>query len=142
MTAGDSSNKFDRAQLLLGAERCFDVMKTIVKEILARDTRSWDNSKLPEYPSEQPEIVVMKIVIPPDTRLPMHFHPVINAGMVLAGHLTVVADDGNERTFHPGEAIIEMVGKRHYGENRGDEAVELVMFYASTPGEELSEEGL
>lgn len=114
-------------------------MNGIKKHELARDTRSWEGSKLPSYPQEQPQIVVMKIIIAPGQRLPLHYHPVINAGYVEKGSLTVIDIVGNERVFHAGEAIIEMVDKRHYGENRGESDVELIMFYASTPGLPLSE---
>ena len=41
--------------------------------------------------------------------------------------------------FRPGEGIVELVGTRHYGENRGDGELELVMFYAGTQGMSLSE---
>ena len=59
--------------------------------------------------------------------------------MVLRGELTVVADDGRERRFRAGEGVIEMVGRLHYGENRGEEPVELVMVYAGSDGLPLSE---
>ena len=50
----------------------------------------------------------------------------------------MVAGNGTERTFRPGEGIVEMVGTLHYGENRGDDEVELVMFYAGAEGVPLS----
>lgn len=113
-------------------------MKDIRKEILASGSKSWDGSDLPRYPDSEPEIVVCRISIPSGAKLEMHTHPVINAGMVLSGTLTVIGADGNEKEFNAGDAIIEMVGKPHYGENRGQEPVDLVMFYASTPGTPLS----
>ena len=54
------------------------------------------------------------------------------------GALTVVAEDGTERTFRAGEGIIEMVGTLHYGENRGDEPAELVMCYVGAEDAPLS----
>lgn len=113
-------------------------MNKTEKQILAQDTRSWDGAALPSYPSGTPEIVICRIKIAPGARLDKHYHPVINAGIVERGILTIVADDGRERDFGPGEAIIEMVNVAHYGENRGDEPVDLVMFYASTPGTPIS----
>lgn len=68
-----------------------------------------------------------------------HRHAVVNAGMVLRGELTVVAADGRTRTFAAGEAVVEMVNAAHYGENRWNEEVELVMFYAGAEGVPLSE---
>lgn len=107
-------------------------------ERLAASSSSWNGAPLPAYPEERPFVTLLRIVIPPHARLPRHSHPVINAGVVLRGELTVVDDDGAERTFRAGEGIIEMVGTLHYGENRGDEPVELAMFYAGTEGAPLS----
>lgn len=50
--------------------------------------------------------------------------------MAADGELTGVAAYGAERTFRAGEGIVGLVGTAHYGENRGEEPVERVMFYA------------
>lgn len=50
--------------------------------------------------------------------------------MILRGELTVVSDNGTERTFHAGEGVVELVGTVHYGENRSDGETEMVIFYA------------
>lgn len=102
-------------------------------------SESWDGAPLPAYPADAPRITILRGVFPPGERLSMHSHPVINAGMVLRGELTVVAADGAERTFRAGEGIVELVGKAHYGENRGTEPVELVMFYAGARNLPLTE---
>lgn len=99
---------------------------------------SWDGRLLPVYPAGIPRVTIMRMTIPPHAKLETHLHPMINAGTVLRGELTVVAEDGCERTFRTGEGIVELVGRRHYGENRGDEPVELVMFYAGVEGMPLS----
>ncbi len=72
----------------------------------------------------------------------MHTHALVNAGVILRGELTVIAETGAQRMFRPGEGIVELVGTRHYGENRGDGELELVMFYAGTQGMSLSERAL
>lgn len=108
------------------------------KKVLAGGSQAWDCSQLPNYPQGEPDVIVTRLQIEPGLRLPMHVHPVINAGMVISGELTVTGADGVEHVFGPGEALIEMVGRPHYGENRGEEPVDLVMFYASTPGTPLS----
>ena len=51
----------------------------------------------------------------------------------------MVAYDASARTFRAGEGVIGMVGRAHYGENRGAEPVELVMVYAGSDGMPLSE---
>lgn len=115
--------------------------KKVVRNLVVEDaTTSWDGAKLPAYPIGAPHISVVRFTVQPHARLPLHRHPVINAGMVLQGELTVVAADGEQRTFHAGEGIVEMVNRAHYGENRGCEPLELVMFYAGAAGMPLSEE--
>lgn len=95
---------------------------------------SWDGAALPAYPAGRPELSILRYTLAPHTQLPPHVHHIINCGVVISGQLTVVALDGTERTFGPGEALIEMCDRAHYGENRGDTPVDLIMFYAGTPG--------
>ena len=63
----------------------------------------------------------------------MHRHPVINAGVLLKGRRTVVADEDRTFDLEAGGAIVELVNQRHYGKNNGDEPSEIIMFYAGTP---------
>jgi hypothetical protein len=53
----------------------------VVKE-LAKTTKSWDGACMPPYPQAQPEVTIRRISIPEGTRLDMHSHAVINAGML------------------------------------------------------------
>ena len=103
---------------------------------LAQSTRSWDGELLPHYPEGQPEVTILHITIPAGTRLPMHYHPVINAGVLLEGQLTVVAEDGQRLELQAGDPIIELVNTPHYGINEGDTQAVIIVFYAgvkSTP---------
>jgi hypothetical protein len=70
---------------------------TVVKE-LVKTTQSWDGKVLPAYPQGKPEITILRITIPPGTRLDTHTHPVINAGVLMSGQLTVVTADGKRCT--------------------------------------------
>ena len=99
---------------------------------LAQSTRSWDGALLPHYPEGQPEVTILHITIPAGTRLPMHHHPVINAGVLLEGQLTVVAEDGRRLELHAGDPIIELVNTPHYGVNEGDTQAVIIVFYAGT----------
>ena len=101
---------------------------------LARSSRSWDGAPLPPYPAGQPEISIIRITIPAGTRLATHYHPVINAGILLAGQLTVVAENGHRHQLRAGDAIIELVDTLHYGINEGAVPAEIVVFYAGTEG--------
>ncbi len=99
---------------------------------LAKSDKSWDGSTMPLYPKEAPEISVLKITIPPHTEIPLHNHPIINAGYMVKGALNVVTEDNKTLHLKAGEALIEVVDKWHYGVNEGDETVEIVVFYAGT----------
>jgi len=60
-------------------------------------------------------------------------------GIIQHGDLTLIKrENGQEKTIHTGEALCETVSTIHCGENRGDDPVELTVFYASTPGTPLS----
>lgn len=106
---------------------------------LAESSASWDGAPLPAYPAQRPCVTVLRGVVPPSARLAPHLHRIINAGVVLRGELTVVSENGRERTFHAGEGFVETVGTLHYGENRGGEEAEIIMFYAGAEGLPLSE---
>jgi len=64
--------------------------------------------------------------------LPLHKHPVINAGVLLSGDLTVVTEDGRTLHLKAGEAIVEVVTTWHYGKNEGNKPAEIIVFYAGT----------
>ena len=101
-------------------------------ETLVRSNESWNGAMLPHYPEGQPEITILRISIPPGARLPMHKHPVINAGVLLKGELTVTTKNGEVLKLNSGDPIIEIVGDWHYGENEGSESAEIIVFYAGS----------
>lgn len=106
---------------------------TPVSQRLVKATRSWDGRLLPAYPQGQPEITILHITIPAGSRLATHFHPVINAGVLLSGQLTVVATDGKTLHLEAGDPIIELVNTPHYGMNHGKVPAEIIVFYAGVP---------
>src|SRR3989338_1601383 len=99
---------------------------------LAKSSNSWDGSSLPEYPKGTPEIAVLKITIAPGAQLPLHKHTAISVGVMLSGELTVFTEKNEVLHLKPGEALIEVVNKWHYGKNEGDIPVEILVFYASS----------
>lgn len=105
---------------------------------LVRTSQSWDGVELPDYLPGRPEIVGIKIEIPAGQKLGMHFHPVMNFGILVQGELTIISDGGLEKVVHEGEAVVEMVNTVHHGENRGTTPVVLYMFYLSQTGLPLS----
>ncbi len=105
---------------------------------LIRTSQSWDGVALPTYPAGKPELIVKRLVFPVGAKTDWHHHPVINYGIVQQGELTIVCQDGSEKTFHAGEPLVEVIGTIHRGENRGSQPVILDMFYVSTPGVEIT----
>ena len=101
---------------------------------LVKSTHSWDGARLPDYLPGQPEITILRITIPAGTRLETHRHPVINAGVLLSGELTVVTMAGKTLELKAGDPIVEVVNTMHYGINRGDIPAEIIVFYAGAPG--------
>lgn len=104
---------------------------------LIKDTKSWNGAELPKYLNGNPEVTILKIVIPPKTKLPLHEHPVINAGVLLKGKLRVVS---NKDTLHlnAGDPIVELVNTWHYGENLENKPAEIIVFYAGIKGEPIT----
>ena len=121
------------ALLLAGHAFAADGNAIVVQE-LAKSTASWNGSRLPAYPSGQPEVAVLKITIGPGAVLPMHEHPVINAGVLLSGALTVVTKAGATLHLKAGDPIVEVVDTWHYGKNEGSAPAEIIVFYAGVTG--------
>ena len=115
-------------------EKIFTVQTTEI----VRTSQSWDGVDLPDYLVGKPEIVGIKYEIPAGEKLGWHDHPVMNFGIMVEGELTIVSIDGKEKTVYAGEAVVEMVGTIHQGENRGTKPVVLYMFYLSQEGLPLS----
>ncbi len=109
-------------------------LQSVVSETLVTSTDSWNGMPLPAYPEGQPEISIRRITIPAGTKLEMHQHPVINAGVMLSGRLTVITADGKTLHLQAGDPIVEVVNTAHYGINPGKTPAEIIVFYAGTPG--------
>jgi len=124
--------------LLLVPNVFADNADEVKSEVLARTGTSWDGSELPAYPHGEPEITVLRIEIPKGARLPMHKHPVINAGVLLKGELTVTTEQNKTLHLKAGDAIVEVVDKWHFGKNDGEIEAEIIVFYAGIQGEPLT----
>ena len=111
-----------------------DKITTTEVVTLVKTTESWNGSQLPKYLDGKPEITILKITIPPKTKLPLHKHPEINAGVVLKGELTVISETNDTLHLKAGEPIVELVNTWHFGRNDGTEPVEIIVFYAGVKG--------
>ncbi len=109
-------------------------VNTITVDVLAKTSSSWDGRDLPDYGKGKPEVTILRIKIPQGVQLPLHKHPVINAGVLLKGELTVVTEDKKTLHLKAGDSIVEVVNKWHYGKNEGNEPAEIIVFYVGIRG--------
>lgn len=107
-------------------------------DVLAKTSSSWDGETLPDFAKGKPEITILRITIPPKAQLPLHKHPVINAGLLLRGELTVETEDKKILHLKAGDSIVEVVEKWHSGKNEGNEPAEIIVFYAGIQGEPIT----
>ncbi|ORX65155.1 alpha/beta-hydrolase [Anaeromyces robustus] len=112
--------------------------KELQKEVLLTTSKSWDGTDLPDYPIGKPEFHLIKYTFPPKAILSKHHHIFMSGGYVLKGELTLIKEDGIEKTIKEGEAFIETVDSIHYGENRLNIPLITVNFYASQNNQPLS----
>jgi quercetin dioxygenase-like cupin family protein len=112
---------------------------TVTVGTLAQSTRSWNGTTLPTYPAAPPEISILRIEVPPGAQLPLHRHPVINAGYMISGELTVITEQNETLHLKAGDAVVEVVNTWHQGRNEGREPAVIVVFYAGVVGVPLSE---
>lgn len=118
--------------LLLSSNVLAADLNAVKVDVLVKTSLSWDGSHLPDYPKGTPEVTILRIKILPGAQLPLHKHPVINAGVLLNGELTVVTEDNRTLHLKAGESIVEVVNKWHSGKNEGNETAEILVFYAGT----------
>ncbi len=84
------------------------------------------------YPQGQPQITILRISIPAGTTLHEHTHPVINAGVLISGELTVVTKTGKKLHLKTGDPIVEVVNTWHHWKNEGSTPADIIVFYAGT----------
>ena len=116
---------------IIGCSNVDDADTEVQSIELLRTSQSWNEMDLPDYPQGKPELVAVKYIIPPGKKLGWHHHVAMNHGVLVQGELTIIDQEGNEKVVHEGEAVVEMVGTVHHGENRGNKPVILYMFYLS-----------
>jgi len=112
--------------------------KELKKEVLLETSKSWDGSDLPDYPVGKPEFKLIKYSFPPKAILSKHHHMFMSGGYILKGELTLIKEDGTEKTIKEGEAFMETVESIHYGENRLNIPLVTVNFYVSQKNQPLS----
>jgi len=108
-------------------------------ETLLRSTTSWDGERYKSYPSGQPVLSILQITVPPHTKLEWHGHPMPSAAYLVSGELTLERKkEGKKQHCTAGQAVPETVNTLHRGIT-GDGPAVLIMFYAGTVDEPLTE---
>ena len=108
------------------------------KSVLLKTTSTWDKAEYKKLKIRHPEVTVLKINIGVGEKLSVHKHDIVNIAYVKKGILTVITDNNEQITIKEGECLPELIGKYHYGENKGKEPVELIVFYIGEKGSPLS----
>lgn len=105
-----------------------------VKVKLIKKTTAAANGQQLSYPkTENPEVTVATVEIPPGGETGWHSHPFPVYAYVMSGVLAVAIGNG-EHEFKEGDAIIEVIDTPHNGRNRGSTPVKLVVFYTGSQG--------
>lgn len=120
--------------IFLSSHVCAEETRGASTVVLSKSSVSWDGQDLPDSTPGKQEVTILRITIPPGSQLPVHKHPVINAGVLLRGDLTVVSEEGKTLRLKAGESIVELVNTWHYGRNEGDTPAEIIMVYVGKTG--------
>ncbi|KJV48768.1 cupin [Pantoea sp. BL1] len=108
-------------------------------DLILQSGMAWNGQVYDRYPAGKPQISVMRMSLSPNTELPWHTHPMPNTAYVLSGQLTIEdKETGQTHSFNAGEALNETVNSVHRGYT-GEQATELIIFYAGVEGQELSD---
>lgn len=108
-------------------------------ETLLQTSSSWDGEPYKPYLTGQPELSILKIIIPPHRKLEWHSHPIPSAAYIVAGELTLERKkDGKKQQFTAGQSFSETIDTLHRGLT-GDEPVVLTVFYAGISDTPLTE---
>ena len=80
------------------------------------------------FPQGPGRVIVAEYVIAPGALLPLHKHPYPRFAYVLQGTLEVTDKDTNQTfTYKPGDVVVEVIDQRHLGQNKGTDAVRLLV---------------
>ena len=123
---------------LLLPVRAIEQTNAVKVSTVLKTQTSWDGQPL-QYPAGDAEVTGMLIEIAPGGETGWHLHPVPSFGMVVQGELEVSLKDGRKKRLKTGDALAEVVNTAHNGRNVGTEPVKLVVFYAGSKDQPLSQ---
>lgn len=87
------------------------------------------------YPTQQPAQVTSTIItLLPGQQTGWHRHDAPMYAYILSGAVTVTYDGGVTRTYRKGQAIMEAIGTRHNGMNKGEDPVRILVVNIGAAG--------
>lgn len=126
------------AMILPSTALALDPSATVKVTTILKTTSSWDGQPI-IYPSGEAEVTGMLIEIAPGSETSWHLHPVPSFCMVMAGELEVQLKNGTFKRFKSGDTFAEVMNTLHQGRNVGTVPVKLVVFYAGSVAQKISE---
>jgi len=84
--------------------------------------------------SENTEVVVSNVKIPPNTQLPMHWHPGEEFAYIIEGSVILVQEGPGEKVFKKGDACVVPLKQVHTTKTT-DEGVEILVFRVHEEGQ-------
>ena len=91
--------------------------------------------ELIKYPTGAPALVTaVEIVLEPGQQTGWHTHPVPLVGYLLSGELTVDYGPNGQRTYRPGDALVEAMHEPHNGRNMGQDRVRILAIFIGIDG--------
>jgi quercetin dioxygenase-like cupin family protein len=126
--------------LLLFCQPAFpvDPNNSVKATVIVKTENSWNGDPI-VYPSGKAEITGVMIEIVPGGETGWHLHPFPSFGLMLEGEIEVKLKDGKSKKFHAGEGLAEVVNTLHNGRNIGKVPAKLIVFYAGTVGQKITE---
>lgn len=86
------------------------------------------------YPDGTARLQVAYATLEPDDETGWHIHEYPIYILILEGTLTIDYGDRGQRSFGPGESLMEVVNVRHNGKNLGDVPVKSIAVYIGAEG--------
>ena len=121
-----------------GGAVALDPAATVRVTPLLNTTTSWNGQPL-TYPAGPAQITALQVEIAPGGETGWHQHSVPSFGFMQEGTLEVTLQNGQIKRLNPGDAVAEVVNTTHNGRNIGTVPVKIVVFYAGTPGQALTQ---
>jgi len=121
--------------IIVAADKQFDIKS----ETLLHSSSAWNGVPYEAYSKGSVELSVLRITIPPHSKLKWHTHPMPNAAYIVSGEITIEQQGvPKKRRFLAGQVVPETVNTLHRGIT-GERPVVLIVFYAGVKGMPLAE---